>query len=323
MYVVFSADADMDYAVHQLYRHVAYVKHHPQAQAVDIKTARKDTRRNLKHTWVRITDEHSIYCGDLAWVERMDMHAMTMTVVVVPRMEEVGEEGIRPRRGLFFARDMGSSGKGICVGPFDTFKFEGQRFRGGLLVLEGVSCYIISEEYVEPRRHEVELFQESTVWWKEDPDMFPMPHLWERIHWGETVRMIGGEWKYMGGVITWLSYLGDPDVQLSDPDSYMPKTPITLKAQHVVPDFQIGDHVEVLTGRYARRTGYVASIDWIQKTVQVKHRRTPLLFLSSDTKDVESLLYEAKGDEDTVSAIVFLSGSRTDRNTVQSPPPSS
>lgn len=71
VYVLASEDASLE----QLHRRVAYIKRSPPPKLVDLLTGREDTRRDLTHTWVRITDPgvYATYCGDLAWVEDMNM----------------------------------------------------------------------------------------------------------------------------------------------------------------------------------------------------------------------------------------------------------
>ncbi|KAJ7116389.1 hypothetical protein C8R44DRAFT_792389 [Mycena epipterygia] len=292
IYVLASEDASLE----QLHQRVAYIKRSPPPKIVDLLTGREDTRRNLTHTWVRITEPgvYATYCGDLAWVEEMNMETMTTTIMVVPRLPRMTDAGdARPRRALLFSRDLFSACDmrpldcEVLVGPQDTFDFRGQHFRGGLLVLEGISCYSISEEYVNPGQDEVYLFRQSTI---ENRNMFPMPESPNRLQLAEHVRIIAGEWKYLGAVVHSWSDTGDLLVNLSDPESHMPATPISLRAQDVVPDLKNNDRVEIIQGRHVGYSGYVESIDWIGGTAEVKQRRTPLLYLEDDGKPAEALL---------------------------------
>lgn len=275
--------------------------------------------------------KRGLYDGDLAIIQDFDEGLKKIKVKIVPRLmsgttfdSELVQGGDKENRFDHFARMREMKRKNMRPAPrffnpeeFDDVKvfdgpqrgnhaygYKGKKFENGLLLL---TCGIanLQTENVVPTFEEIQIFQkaEPRKEYKEDlmerakKTIEESKKFLKNLEKGDKVRIISGDLKGLIGQVVEVSESGikvQPALEaLSEPYYFM--------ANEIVKIFEVGDHVEILSGKFKGLTGNIIKVE-----ENVAH------IISEDNKEeMQVLLNDVKY---TTNVVVIQPQSNSDNN---------
>lgn len=259
--------------------------------------------------FVRI--KRGIYDGDLAIVQDFDDGLKRIKISVVPRllsgnmdddfvgdnkenrlshfekMREMKRKNMRPSQRFFNpnefkdTKDLTNTRDGSQRGV-KVYGWKGKTFEDGLLMLK-VPLANLQTENVVPTFEEVQMFQkaEGRKEYREDlmerakRTIEESKKFLKNLEKGDKIRIISGDLKGLTGTVIEVSDNGikvQPMLEaLSEPIDFMPN--------EIVKIFEVGDHVEILSGKFKGLTGNIIKVE-----ENIAH------IISEDNKEVMQVL---------------------------------
>ena len=227
--------------------------------------------------FVRI--KKGIYAGDLAVVLDFDDGYKRIKIKHVPRLislnrdeyDELDKEALarskkmRPAKRFFNpeeypeAKALDSKKRGAQVWAYDN-----KRFENGLIV-RTIWLKNLKTDNVVPTLEEVDMFKKSEVTKEGRDSIFERAKktieeskkFVRNLEKGDKVRIVQGDLKGLKGVVTEVT---EGQVKVL-PDLDMVNEPVLYMPNEIVKIFNVGDHVQILSGKYRGISGNIIKVD--------------------------------------------------------------
>lgn len=227
----------------------------PIEEMVDVFSMDKTKKQTLEPgMFVRIRSGD--YKGDLAQIVSLEEHRGRATVKLVPRLEKTGNKKIKAPAKLFNPNDCRDYERKRDTSTHELYyQWNGMSFHNGFLH-KSIAMRSIQLENVSPSLPEIQIFQINT---QEDQEDQKAPILQARkIHFvqGDKVKVIKGDVKGLTGSVISSS---NGMVSLAPFVEELCDQQLDFPVDDLSKFFEAGDHVKVITGRYAGITGMVAA----------------------------------------------------------------
>ena len=271
-----------------------------------------------------------LYAGDLAMVVGSDESYRRIKIKMVPRLysgsyndevtEQEGEgEKMRPPK-RFFNYDEFPSAKPAGRDPhIQVYSYDGNRFENGLLI-KTMWLKNLETKNVIPTLEETETFRraENTKEGREEVMDRAKRAIEEskkhvkHLEKGDKVQIVQGDLKGLTGLVTEVNedhvkVLPDVDL-MNEPVQYMPN--------ELTKVFEIGDHVEILSGKFKGVSGSIIQLRENVAHIISEDNKDEMQVLLSDIKYSANVVASQRGKRNTTTELkkhdlVILNDNRT------------
>jgi transcription antitermination factor NusG len=247
-------------AVHQILKHVAGViltrDRVPRMEPIPLNDRipllkMMDAPAAHQGSWVRLK-LRGLYHNDLAFVIDYCQRRMEVDVAVVPRIQIGYKRVKRPQASLFdLERVKTFYGNSSVEQANRVHVFGGQVFKNGLLELS-LSVVDISVDKVNPTQSELNLFTQCT-----DPAIVDAAYR-ETVQFrvDDRIEVIAGQLRGLEGRLIDVEQRGAVVIR-----STAASDPQPVRTPEIRKKFRLGDHVQVISGKYQSFAGFIIDMD--------------------------------------------------------------
>lgn len=257
-----------------------------------------DPRNNINlQTGQFVRVKRGLYDGDLATIENFDESLKKITVKIIPRIlsgtafddnmdaeamkENQGVEGFA-KKNTYFAKlrqlqkkNLRPPKKLFNADEFDNVKtiernsnlyeYNKKKYTNGLLLMN-IRLSNLEIENVVPTFEEVTMFQKAELRKENREELMKMAietieeskKVLKNLDKGDKVKIISGDLKGLYGQVI---EVGDNAVKVQPIIEMYNLDAIDFMPSEIVKVFMLGDHVEILSGKYKGLTGSVVKVD--------------------------------------------------------------